>query len=132
MARINPQRFTLEDFPEQQDWLGKLFSPLNQFLGDVFRSYKNQLNIEDNLFQEIKEIKFKNSSVNFPLKFKTKFNSIPKGCVTIYILNNDTGTIAAEIPIYVWSYSSQEFIISSITGLTTDVNYTVKLLLIYG
>ena len=67
MAKINPQKFTNEDFPDQRDWIGKLFSPLNQFLGDVARAFANKINIEDNLFQEIREISFKNSTNNFPL-----------------------------------------------------------------
>jgi hypothetical protein len=132
MSKLNPQRFSLEEFPEQRDWLGKLVSPLNQFIGDVFRSYNNQITIDDNLFQEIKEFKIKNAANNFPYKFKTKFNSNPKGLVSIYVFNNDTGSIAAEIPIFTWSYSSQEINISQISGLTSNTNYTIRVLIIYG
>jgi hypothetical protein len=132
MAKVNPQKFTLEDFPEQRDWLGKLFSPLNQFLGDVVRAFNNGFTIEENLYQEIREIKFKNSTNNFPYKFKTKFNSIPKGLVSIYLFNNTTGSYSSQTPLVVWSYAEQEVSISQISGLTTDVNYTIRVLLIYG
>lgn len=132
MAKINPQKFTNEDFVEQQDWIGKLFSPLNQFLGDVFRAFNNALTIEDNLYQEIREIKFKNSTNNFPYKFRTKFSAIPKGLVSIYLFNNDTGEYSDESPLVVWSYANQEVTISQMTGLTTDVNYTIRVLILYG
>lgn len=132
MAKINPQKFTNEDFVEQQDWIGKLFSPLNQFLGDVFRAFNNSLTIEDNLYQEIREIKFKNSTNNFPYKFRTKFSAIPKGLVSIYLFNNDLGEYSDESPLVVWSYANQEVTISQMTGLTTDVNYTIRVWIIYG
>ena len=132
MAKINPQKFTNEDFVEQQDWIGKLFSPLNQFLGDVVRAFNNALTIEDNLYQEIREIKFKNATNIFPYKFKTKFSAIPKGLVSIYLFNNDLGEYSDESPLVVWSYSNQEVTISQMTGLTTDVNYTIRVLIIYG
>ena len=132
MAKINPQKITNEDFVEQQDWIGKLFSPLNQFLGDVVRAFNNALTIEDNLYQEIREIKFKNSTNNFPYKFRTKFSAIPKGLVSIYLFNNDTGEYSDESPLVVWSYANQEVTISQMTGLTTDVNYTIRVLILYG
>jgi hypothetical protein len=132
MSKLIPTKFTLEDFPEQRSWIGQLFSPLNSFIGDVYRSYSNQLSVEDNLFQEIKEIKFKNSANNYPYKFKTKFNANPKGILAIYLFNSDTGNISAEHPLLIYTYSSQEINISSITGLTTDTNYVLRLLIIYN
>lgn len=132
MAKVNPQKFTNEDFQDQKDWIGKLFSPLNQFLGDVVRAFNNGFTIEDNLYQEIREIKFKNSTNNFPYKFKTKFNAIPKGLVSIYLFNNTTGTYSTQTPLVVWSYAEQEVSISTISGLTADVNYTIRVLILYG
>lgn len=132
MSKINPQKFTNEDFIEQQSWIGKLFSPLNAFIGDVVRAFNNALTIEDNLYQEIREIKFKNATNNFPYKFRTKFNAIPKGLVSIYLFNNDTGEYSDESPLVVWSYASNEVTISQISGLTADVNYTIRVLILYG
>jgi len=130
--RLKPQKFVLEDFPDQRSWLGNLFSPLNQFLNDVFQAFNNQLTIGDNLFQEIKEIKFKNTANDYPYKFQTKFNVIPRGLTCIYLFDNDLGAFAAETPLIVWSYANQEITISSIQGLTTDESYTIRLHIIYG
>lgn len=132
MAKINPQRFLTEQFSEQSSWIGNLFSPLNQFTGDVFRSLNNQLNVEDNLFQEIKEIKYVNSANNFPLKFRTKFNAQPKGLFPIYLLDVTSGTYSTNQPWVVWSYANQEVTISDISGLTASNTYTIRLLVIYG
>jgi len=132
MAKVSPQRFTTEEFPKQNDWIGKLFSPLNQFIGDVVRAFSNGFTVEDNLFQEIKEIKWVNSATNFPLKFRTKFNSSPKGLIPIYLLNNTTGSYSTAAPWVVWSYQNNEVSISDISGLTASSTYTIRLLVIYG
>ena len=132
MSKLNPQKFTNEDFADQRDWIGKLFSPLNQFIGEVVRSFNNQLTIEDNLFMENREIKFKNSASNYPYKFRTKFSASPIGLVPIYVFNKDTGAIVAQAPLLVWAYANQEITISQISGLTADVNYTIRLLILYG
>lgn len=132
MSQINPQRFSTEEFPDQADWISKLFSPLNQFTGDVVRAFRNQLTISDNLYQEIKEIKWVNSANNFPLKFKTKFNSNPKGLNYIFLYNNTLGTYSTLSPHIVWKYQDGQVIISDISGLTASSNYTIRVLVLYG
>lgn len=132
MSLLNPQQFTVESFPEQQDWIGKLFGPLNQFTGDVVRAFRNQLTIKDNLYQEIKELKFVNSSPSFPLRFTTKFNANPLGIAVIYIYNNTDSIYSTTMPVLSWSWANGELIISSITGLTAAHTYTMRLLVING
>lgn len=132
MSRINPQQFTVETFPEQQDWIGKLFSPLNQFTGDVVRAFRNQLTISDNLFQEIKEIKWVNQAANLPLRFTPKFNSQPVGLTYIYIYNNTDQVYSTTAPHVVWTFNGSQVVISDISGLTSGKTYTIKLLVLYG
>lgn len=132
MSKISPQRFSTEEFTDQQGWIDKLFSPLNQFTGDVVRAFSNGFNVEDNLFQEIKEIKWVNSATNFPLKFRTKFASQPKGLMPIYLLNNTLGAYSIAQPWVVWSYQDSTVTISDISGLTSSSTYTIRLLVIYG
>ena len=132
MAKINPTKFLLEDFQENKGFAEKLFGPLNQFINDVFLSYRNALTIEDNLFQEIKEIKYKNDSNNFPLRFNTKFNTLPKGMIPIYVYNNTIGSYSTLQPWVVWTYQDGQIVISSISGLTASSTYTIRFLVIYN
>lgn len=130
--QINPQQFSVEAFQEQKDWIGKLFSPLNQFTGDIFRGLRNQITIKDNLFQEIKEIKWVNSASNYPLRFQTKFNQYPIGLTYISIVDNTLSSYSLLAPHVVWTWANGEVIISDISGLTNANTYTIKLLVIYG
>lgn len=132
MARLKPQKFTLEQFQDQGDWIGKLFGPLNQLTNDIFLAFNNNLTISDNLSQEIKEIKFKNSTVNFPLVFQTKFNSNPMGINVIYIYNNTLSAYSTTAPHLQWIYLNGLIKITAITGLTADSTYTMRLHAIYS
>lgn len=130
--KINPSKFTTEDFQDQASWIGKLFSSLNKFTGDVVTAFGNSLSVEDNLHQEIKEIKWVNKAQNFPLKFRTKFATHPRGLSPIYLLNSTTGNPSDEKPGIAWSYNDGQVSITSVSGLTADVNYTIRLLVIYS
>jgi hypothetical protein len=132
MSQINPQQFTVEGFPDQQDWIGKLFSPLNQFTGDVVRAFRNQLTIKDNLWQEVKELKFVNDAASVPLRFTTKFNSYPVGLAVVYIYNNTLSAYSTTAPHLEWSWSNGELIINDITNLTASSTYTMRVLVLYG
>jgi hypothetical protein len=131
MTAINPQKFTTEEFQEQASWIGKLFSPLNQFIQDVVSASTNGLTIQDNFAQEMKDIKWVNSGTNFPLKFKTKFAKYPKGIFPIYLFNNSLGSYSTLPPWVVWGYSDSQVTISDISGLTSGSTYTIRLLVIY-
>jgi len=132
MSKLTPQKFVIENFASQASWIGPLLSSLNSFFNDLVISSSNKFSIEDNLFQEIKEIKFKNDSNNFPLSFKTKFNVNPKGIILIYNYDNTLATCATQTPVICWRFSNNEIIIDSITGLTASTVYTFRLLVIYG
>jgi len=132
MSKIKPAKLTLEDFKEQREWIGPLFSILNGFTGDLVAALNNGLTVEDNLRQEIKEIKFKNSSSDYPVKFKAKFNLNPKGMYPIYFYNNTLSAYSTQTPWVEWSYSDGLISISNVSGLTADSQYTIRLLVVYG
>ncbi len=132
MSRLKPLRLTTEDFQDNRSFAEKLFSPLNQWFNELYQAFNNQITIGDNLYQEIKEITFKNTSNNYPYKFKTKFNAIPKGLVSIYLFDKDLGSYSTETPLVVWDYANQEISISTISGLTLDTSYILRVLIIYG
>lgn len=132
MSKLKPQKFTLEGFGDQASWIGKLFSPLNQVLNDLVIAFNNGITIEENLYQEIKEIKFKNDSNNFPLRFKTKFSINPKGMLLIYVFDETIGSCSVLFPIVEWNYINGEIVINSLSGLNISTNYTLRFQVIYG
>lgn len=135
MGKVTPTKFTVEQFQEQADWIGNLFSGLNIFINDVVINFTNNLTVSDNLYQEIKEIKFQNSAANLPLKFKAKFNAYPKLVYLGYVFNNTLGAYATGLtaaPFIEWSFANGEITISSITGLTASSVYTIRIHVIYG
>lgn len=132
MSKLTPAKLTLEDFKEQRAWIGPLFSILNALTGELVSLLNNGLTIEDNLKQEIKELKFKNSAVDYPVKFTTKFKSQPKGLFPIYFYNNTLSIYSIQTPWVEWSYADGLISISNVSGLTADYSYTIRLLVIYG
>lgn len=132
MSKINPAKLTLEDFQSQREWIAPLFSILNTFTGDVIRAHANQLTVADNLFQEIKEIKWKNSASDFPLKFRTKFNVSPKGLWPIYLFDTTDGVYSPAAPWITWGYADGSISISNVSGLTADHMYTMRMLVLYA
>lgn len=131
MSQVTPNKFTVEEFKDQAQWIGPFFSKLNQFIQEVVSGFTNQLTVKENLYQEIKEIKWVNQAQDFPLKFKTKFAVNPKGLMPIYLFNNTLGNYALDQPWVVWNYAEGQIVISDISGLTTASTYTIRLLVIY-
>lgn len=130
--KITPKKFLVEDFAkDQQVWIGNLLSPLNTLIQELFIGLSNGLTVADNLYQEIKELKFVNDPTNLPLKFKTKFNKTPVGIQVIYCADS-TGGMPTSFPQLAWSYASQQLTISAIANLTSGLTYTVRIHVIYG
>ena len=132
MSKINPQRFLVEDFQSEKDWIGNLLSNLNSFIEETVSAFTNNMTIKDNLYQEIKEIKFSNQTNNFPLKFQTKFKANPQGVLMIYCYNNTDNSVQTTAPWPIWSYANNEIKIADIDGLVLGKTYTIRLLVIYG
>ena len=132
MALIKPQKFIVEAFKEQASWISSLLNPLNFMFDDLSLAFTNNITISENLYQEVKEIKFKNDASTFPLKFRTKFSVNPQGLINIYLYNNTLGKNAGLNPAIDWSSGNNEISIASISGLTASSSYTIRLLIIYG
>lgn len=132
MAKINPQKFIVEQFPDQASWIGSLFSSLNSFINEVFLAFQNKLTVEDNLFQEIKEVKFSYTANNLPVRFRTKFNIFPKGMILIYAYNDTDSSAPTTQPWPQWVFQNGEIIINDFDGLTSGKTYIMKFLVIYG
>jgi hypothetical protein len=131
MAQLKPQKFLTESFPEQAKWIGSLFGALNQFINDVFLAFNNQLTVKENLFQEIKELTFKNITSNFPMTFKTKWPTNPQGLLLIYCVDNSIAKPPSVTPVVEWIYENGTIKITAIGGLNVGTSYTMRFLIVY-
>lgn len=129
--KISPRSFTVEQFPEQQSWIGTLLAPINQTNQELFSGLNNGITIQDNLNQEVKELNFTLDASTYPIKFKTKFNKQPMGLHVIYCIDTTGGT-ATNTPWLTWSFGDGQLTISNITNLTTNKKYILRILVIYG
>lgn len=135
MAQVpNTKRLTMEDFKDQQSWISKLLSPLNDFMASVTFALNNQLTIKENLAMEFKELDVTVSASNtYPIYFKCKF---PIKAMALWVGN------AVEIagspspitnPVYVdWEYINGQVKINNITGLTVGKRYRLTVVVSYG
>ena len=132
MGKISPRKFSLEDFPSAPAWMGAFLSTLNQFIQEVYSGTQNNVTVEDNLYREIKELKFTLDSATYPISFKPKWNVNPKGMAVIYCLASD-GTSPSTYPWISYSMTSKGLIeISAILGLTSGKTYSIRMEIIYG
>jgi hypothetical protein len=131
MSKLSPRKLTVEDFKDQQNWIGKLLSPMNDYFQQIYQGWNNGITVEDNLFREIRELKFTVDASTFPLRFKPKFASTPKGMNLIYCIDAD-GTDLTQVPCVNFRTNNGLIEITSIGGLTTGHTYTLRLEVIYG
>lgn len=130
MSKLTPKKLSVEDFPSQQ-WIGKLLAPVNDFFNQVYQGWNNGITVDENLHQEIREIKLVVDSNAFPLKFKSKFSVYPKGMTVIYCVDT-AGAGPSEAPWISWSFNNGQIEVFSITGLTTGKTYNLKIHVIYS
>lgn len=129
--KLSPRRFSVEEFPEQQSWIGSLLAPLNQAIQELFAGLNNNITISDNLYQEVKELRFTTDATTYPIKFKTKFNKLPVGIQVLYC-NDTLGATTSNAPWLTWTFADGQLTITNITNLTASRTYTMRILVIYG
>ena len=135
MAQIpSTKRFTMEDFKDQQGWIGRLLTPLNEFMQSVTFALSNQLTIKDNLAQEIKDVEVSVTATNmYPIYFKCKFST---RAVAMWVGNavEIAGSPAVITnPVYIdWEYVNGQVKINNISGLTVGKRYRLTLVVSYG
>lgn len=127
--RLPPiKKFLMEDFQDQTTWIGKLFSPLNEYLTVVANGLSNGLTIQENMLAQIKTVLVNGASPS--TSFTWKFSARPIGCVAIGATLAD-GTPALN-PQITWTYSAGIVQITSIAGLDTTKSYNITFHVIGG
>ncbi len=76
MAKVSPfSAFRLEDFPSEQQWISKLFQPLNFVLGQLVTTANGQTSYGDNIPAFTKLLS--GSNLRLPLSFQITTRVIP-------------------------------------------------------
>lgn len=130
--RLSSRKFNVEDFKDAQvqSWISTLLQPLNIFMQEIYAGMQNQVTME-NLSQEVRSFSFTNNAGEFPIQIKTKINQYPQG-VTVLYCKTDQDLGPSSTPWLDWTFSSQTLNISSISNLTSGLNYTLRILIIYS
>jgi hypothetical protein len=93
------QRFILEDFPEQKDWIGKLFYVLNKFIADVILSINGGLQFSDNIMgmDHLLQFTFVSNAASYPLTFKWDLANPPKALSVVSAMESTPTTVAVPV-----------------------------------
>jgi len=127
------KKIITEDFQEQKSWIGKLVSPLNQFMDSVSSALNNRLTINDNMSGLTKSILVDGT---YPLKIAWPMSQKP----TIVLVGNCKKVNGVHTPVtsavYVdWSVSSDGSLsIDNVTGITASASdvYQITIVALTG
>lgn len=135
MSKLPPQsRLTLEDFPSEKSWIGKLISPLNGFMTALVSALNNGLTFSENLSSVVRTIAVPAGTTAYPLYFSWALKSKPIGLwvvsayETLGAHTNFTAAISAD-----WEFTtSGQVKINGFPGLPTGTSYYVTVVAITG
>lgn len=130
--KLSSKKLLTEDFKSQVSWIGPLLSALNDFIQQVTSGFNNNLTIEDNFMQELKDVNFLNDTGIFPISIKLKFNQMPKAVYIAYCRSTTDNSMPSVQPLLDWEYANQTIKLNSISGLTSSKKYLVRLHIIYS
>lgn len=110
----------VEDFPSQQEWIGKLLLPINQFLLAATTSINGGITFGDNIPCQTQTLNFTyGGASDFPKTFLWKITSAP---IELRVCSaTENGVPVAMVP--AWSYTNSQVTIAGLillksTGVT--------------
>lgn len=113
---------TREDFPNQESWIERLIFPINQFFQNINTLSKNNISLKDNINCQIKEVNVVEGN-EYTIAVDIKPDMVIVGDIS------PTDTLTAA-PYVIWEYiGNYQIKITSIFGLDTDQEYTIKLII---
>jgi hypothetical protein len=131
----NVRRLLIEDFLDQKDWIGNLFTPLNVFMDGVITSLSKGITLKDNMAADIiVSLTDRVPTLTTPiiLPWNSKLGAPQSVTIgNIQPANGSNFTLASVVGMQ-WKYdASKGILITNIIGLTptsTDkynITYTV-------
>ena len=125
------KKLSVESFEDQSDWIGKLFYPLNQFIGTMRLALNNNLTFSENMNAQVKELTI-TESTSYPLYFSATVNSKPDGLWVIGINEISGAPANFTSAVFIdWEYVGNSNIkIKAITGIDNTKTYNLKMIVI--
>lgn len=125
------KRLLQEDFKDQSSWIGRLLSPLNQFLEAVTSSLNKGLTFSDNHAAEIRTVTLDG---NFPVRVSLSSLRARPSLVWKARLERQDGqaVVLATAFDFTWSYQSEGngISIDSVVGITPTASTKYLLTLV--
>lgn len=79
------QRLSTEDFVEQKEWIGKVFSPINNFFSQCISILNQGITFEDNILgaDHVFDFIYQTDALSFPIGFRWAFATPPRALVVV-------------------------------------------------
>lgn len=104
------QRLIVEDFPEQKDWIGKLFYVVNRFITEVIAALNGNIVFEQNITgqEHLFDFKYVSDAVSFPLEFKWNLSVKPKAFdIVAATVETSTTSETPMIAVAAWQFTTE-------------------------
>ena len=112
----------VEDFPDQKEWVGRLFVILNAFMGSIEQIIDQNIDYTTNIKAVTKE--YDSSSLTVPIKFSWPYPGFPP--VELRIAKAMSGTTATVLmPAWEYNASTQEISITALYELSTTATTAI-------
>lgn len=139
MSRLpSYKRIIKEDFSaEEQNLISKLGFLVNSAFDGIYSAFDKSITIADNLNQDLVDIDLTVDASGIPrqpIEIKTKLRNNCKGMLVVRLdnLSNPTSLPASAPFIYFEQGSQTNVVIKNVKGLTANVRYRLKVLIIGG
>lgn len=93
MSRIKAtQRLTIEDFPDQKGWIGKLISPINDYITQSIKILNGGFIFSDNSFgkEHTFDFVYQSDAISLPIGFQWTFATPPKALQVVAATENNS------------------------------------------
>lgn len=137
MSKIRSnKRLTVEEFPEQKDWIGKLFQQINDFVTETIKIVNGGITFTDNVSGADHEFDFtyQTDAISLPIGFTWPLAVPPKALQVV----NATANLSPVILVAAWDYTQTGLVrltsvVQVISGspgsvsiLTANVRYRIR------
>lgn len=99
------KRFLTEDFPEQKEWIGKLFYPLNLILTTLSAALSNGITLAANVYAQVstQSVSGASPTVSFTYKYSPMQ---PIGISIVNLVQTNTAAITLAATTCTWTIAS--------------------------